>query len=155
MTNATSPPATVSAMAPSCRAIVMFHPKDHPSGDVLVWRDFLEHGRNVAADGDQRFRATALEAKPDDEATILYTSGTTGNPKGVILTHNNLSSNVKAAQSVLPPVKGDTSLVFLPLSHVLQRMVSFFKAHFCINTLTPLNYNKSMPVAALFESQIV
>ena len=105
--------------------VVMFDPTDPAPLGVLVWRDFLEHGRNLAADGDQRFRSTALQARPDDIATILYTSGTTGNPKGVILTHNNLSSNVKAVKQVLPPVVGDTSLVFLPLSHVLQRMVSF------------------------------
>ena len=105
--------------------VVMFDATDPPGGGVLVWRDFLEHGRNVAADGGQRFRATALEAGPEDVATILYTSGTTGKPKGVILTHNNLSSNVQAVQRVLPPVSDETSLVFLPLSHVLQRMVSF------------------------------
>ena len=105
--------------------VVMFDATDPPGEGVLVWRDFLEHGRNVAADGGQRFRATALEAGPEDVATILYTSGTTGKPKGVILTHNNLSSNVQAVQRVLPPVSDETSLVFLPLSHVLQRMVSF------------------------------
>ena len=105
--------------------VVMFDATDPPGEGVLVWRDFLEHGRNVVADGDQRFRATALEAGPEDVATILYTSGTTGKPKGVILTHNNLSSNVRAVQRVLPPVSDDTSLVFLPLSHVLQRMVSY------------------------------
>ena len=105
--------------------VVMFDPKDLPNDSVLVWRDFMEHGRNAAAGGDQRFRATALEAGPEDIATILYTSGTTGDPKGVMLTHKNLSSNVQAVQRVLPPVSDDTSLVFLPLSHVLQRMVSF------------------------------
>ena len=105
--------------------VVMFDPTDLPKEEVLVWRDFLEHGRNVAADGDQRFRATALEAKPEDVATILYTSGTTGKPKGVVLTHNNLLSNVLAVQRVVPFVSDDTSLVFLPLSHVLQRMVSY------------------------------
>ena len=95
--------------------VVMFEPTNPPEEGVLVWRDFLEHGRNVAAEGDDRFRATALEAGPEDVATILYTSGTTGKPKGVILTHNNLSSNVQAVQRVLPPVSDETSLVFLPL----------------------------------------
>ena len=105
--------------------VVVFDPADPPHESVLVWRDFLEHGRNAAADGDQRFRAKALEARPEDAATILYTSGTTGDPKGVILTHNNLATNVKAVQRILPNSADDTSLVFLPLSHVLQRMVSF------------------------------
>ncbi len=100
--------------------VVMFHAKEPPQDGVLVWRNFLEHGRN-AAEGDQSFRAKALEAEPEDVATILYTSGTTGDPKGVMLTHNNVSSNVSSIQRVLPSVPGDTSLVFLPLSHVLQR----------------------------------
>jgi len=104
--------------------VVMFHAKEPPQDGVLVWRNFLEHGRN-AADGDQSFRAKALEARPEDVATILYTSGTTGDPKGVMLTHNNVSSNVSSIQRVLPSVPGDTSLVFLPLSHVLQRTGSY------------------------------
>jgi len=106
--------------------VVMFDTTHPPQDGVLVWRDFLEHGRNVAENGDQRFRAKALEAGPEELATILYTSGTTGDPKGVMLTHNNLSSNVKAVQRVLPHVPDETSLVFLPLAHVLQRMVSLF-----------------------------
>ena len=104
--------------------VVMFDAADPPRESVLMWRDFLKHGRNAAADGDQGFRAGALEALPEDVATIIYTSGTTGDPKGVMLTHNNLWSNVKSIERVLPPVSDDTSLVFLPLSHVLQRMVS-------------------------------
>ena len=108
--------------------VVVFGPPDPPLEDVLVWRDFLQHGRYAAADGDQRFRARALEALPEDVATILYTSGTTGDPKGVMLTHNNLSSNVKSVDRLLPQVSEETSLVFLPLSHVLQRMV--FLLHF-------------------------
>ena len=105
--------------------VVMFEPADPPHEGVLVWRDFLEHGRYAASDRDQRFRAMALEAGPQDAATILYTSGTTGDPKGVILTHNNLASNVKAVQRILPSVADDVALVFLPLSHVLQRMSSY------------------------------
>jgi long-chain acyl-CoA synthetase len=104
--------------------VVMFDAAAPPEEGVLMWRDFLEHGRHAAADADQHFRAGALEARPDDVATVLYTSGTTGDPKGVTLTHNNLYSNVKSIELLLPQISGDTSLVFLPLSHVLQRMVS-------------------------------
>src|SRR5690606_24456661 len=58
-------------------------------------------------------------------ATVLYTSGTTGQPKGVMLTHQNIFSNVQAVYRVLDFSKADTSLSFLPLSHILQRMVDF------------------------------
>ncbi len=106
--------------------IVVFDGGDSLPDGVEVWEDFLAKGREVAAEiDDESFRATALETEPDDLATLLYTSGTTGQPKGVMLTHNNLWSNVLASSRVLPRQEGDTALVFLPLSHVLQRMASY------------------------------
>lgn len=106
--------------------IVAFEPPDSLPEGVWAWEDFLERGRADAAEiDDGAFRAGALEARPDEVATILYTSGTTGDPKGVMLTHNNLASNVEASGRVLHAGPEDTTLVFLPLSHVLQRMVSY------------------------------
>jgi long-chain acyl-CoA synthetase len=63
--------------------------------------------------------------KPDDIASIIYTSGTTGLSKGVMLTHHNFLSNVVATSPRLPLIAGDITLSFLPLCHVLERMVNY------------------------------
>ena len=106
--------------------VVVFDSSDSLPEGVVVWDDFLAMGREVAAGiDDEAFRTTALDTEPDDLVTLLYTSGTTGPPKGVMLTHNNLWSNVASSAQLLPRQEGDTALVFLPLSHVLQRMASY------------------------------
>ncbi len=90
--------------------------------DTVPWSLFLE----VEPEGDvAAFRARALEARPHDVATVLYTSGTTGTPKGVMLTHNNVASNVRASCMILPIADTDNTISFLPLSHILQRMVDY------------------------------
>jgi len=67
----------------------------------------------------------AAAVQPDDIASLIYTSGTTGLPKGVMLMHSNFMSNVRAIDEILEFSPADTTLSFLPLSHVLERMVSF------------------------------
>ncbi|MGK0674484.1 MAG: long-chain fatty acid--CoA ligase [Halothiobacillaceae bacterium] len=60
---------------------------------------------------------------PDDLATIVYTSGTTGRPKGVMLSHRNILANARAAASLIDIGPRDRFLSFLPLSHMLERTV--------------------------------
>ena len=67
-----------------------------------------------------------LEAGPNDLATIVYTSGTTGNPKGVMLTHRNILWNAHACARVFPVFCEDVFLSFLPLSHTLERTVGYY-----------------------------
>jgi long-chain acyl-CoA synthetase len=61
--------------------------------------------------------APSIHPAPEDIAALLYTSGTTGNPKGVILSHGNIASNVSAAQQIFPIYATDRSLSILPWAH--------------------------------------
>ena len=109
---------------PELRHIIVFDPPDKTSDGILAWREFLLLDPEGLS--DRAFREEALAARPESVATILYTSGTTGNPKGVLLTHANVESNVRACRTLLDVSDKDTTLSFLPLSHILQRMVDYF-----------------------------
>jgi long-chain acyl-CoA synthetase len=71
------------------------------------------------------YRQSAEQVRPEQLATIIYTSGTTGEPKGVMLTHSNLSSNVKDSLSGHEFTRSDVALEFLPLAHVYERITGY------------------------------
>jgi len=111
---------------PALEWVVVFTPSPGIDDQAIPWTDFLARGEAERKGTTlERFRAEAFTARPDDTATILYTSGTTGDPKGVMLTHDNLHSNVLAALRAIPVGHEDSTLSFLPLSHVFQRMVDY------------------------------
>lgn len=68
----------------------------------------------------------SITISPDEPATIVYTSGTTGPPKGVILSHRNILWNTEAVLQVVPCYPTDTFLSFLPLSHTFERTVGYY-----------------------------
>ncbi len=72
-----------------------------------------------------RIEAARQNVQASDLATLLYTSGTTGSPKGVMLTHANIVSNVKAVLAIVPVGPTLTAVSFLPLSHIFERMVTY------------------------------
>ena len=93
-----------------------------PAG-VFTFADVVASGRRDR--DDARFDELRNRARPDDLATLVYTSGTTGNPKGAMLTHGNIASNVIAATRVMPLVHGWTAMSILPLSHILERTADY------------------------------
>jgi long-chain acyl-CoA synthetase len=115
--------AVVRAELPLVKHFITFADKA-PEG-CLTMGQVIERGARIDRDEPVLFEKIAFSLKPEDEASIIYTSGTTGVPKGVILTHGNFVSNVTTAADLLEFTAKDTVLSFLPLSHVLERMVTF------------------------------
>jgi long-chain acyl-CoA synthetase len=81
--------------------------------------EWLKHG-----EGEGSPASAALS--PDSLAGIVYTSGTTGRPKGVMLTHRNVVSNVAALLQIMEVRQDDLFLSFLPLSHTFERTVGYY-----------------------------
>ncbi len=89
------------------------------------WEGCIEMELGLATNAVETFRAKALAAQAGDIATILYTSGTMGAPKGVILTHDNIVSNVLECSKLFPLTRDDASISLLPLSHILERTLDY------------------------------
>jgi long-chain acyl-CoA synthetase len=87
--------------------------------------DIIELGKANAHKYETQLEDIKKSIHPRDLLSIIYTSGTTGQPKGVMLCHENFLSNVDATYGVLPAQPGDKAISFLPLCHVLERMVNY------------------------------
>ena len=123
--NTQSTPEMVRRIANQTGAKILFKSlyihQDFP-GEMQIFD--LELLKETVADLDiSRFREA--DARESDLVEILYTSGTTGDPKGVVLTHKNLFSNVETVSKLIPLSERDKFLSILPLSHVLEQMAGF------------------------------
>jgi long-chain acyl-CoA synthetase len=96
-----------------------------PVDGVRPFNEILEAGRKNMEKYAAALISIKESIKPDDLVTIIYTSGTTGNSKGVMLSHSNLLSNVKSTIKAHDLGYGQRAMSFLPLCHVLERMINY------------------------------
>jgi long-chain acyl-CoA synthetase len=108
---------------PKLRQIIIFDGAGTADGSVLSFADFLRKGEKVS---DTDFEVRAGSIRPDDLASLVYTSGTTGIPKGAMITHENLLFTADAATQCLYLEPDFETLLFLPLAHVFARLIVYF-----------------------------
>jgi long-chain acyl-CoA synthetase len=107
---------------PDLKHIVII--EGEPSGveGVITWQEFLSKGTSIA---DEEFLARASEIESRDVASLVYTSGTTGTPKGAMLTHENLVFTSWSALQSLTIEPHFETFLYLPLSHVFARIIVY------------------------------
>jgi long-chain acyl-CoA synthetase len=131
----------IRAELPSLRHVIAFD-SAATGPSVTALADHYAAGAAAEAAGEAKgFKEQALQVQPDDLATIIYTSGTTGDPKGVMLTHNNIYSNCADAMPLLDIGPRDSTVSFLPLSHIFERMAGHYAT---IGAGATINYAESI-----------
>ena len=105
---------------------------DGDSARVLVhpWDEVVKKGRARLAKGDRQFDLRAAAVTAADTAAILYTSGTSGRPKGVVLTHGNIMHNVTTMRTAIAPQPGMTWLSVLPVWSAFERIAEYCSLSF-------------------------
>jgi long-subunit acyl-CoA synthetase (AMP-forming) len=113
---------------PALRHLVVIEGAEDESGKdgVLTWNQLVAGGREALAADRAAFEELRGKVLPEDAATLLYTSGTTGPPKGVLLTHHNLLYECAALNRMHGLPAGGSSVSYLPLAHIAERVLSIY-----------------------------
>ena len=96
------------------------------SSDVIPYRDFIARGASAHAKLAPLLKERAEDAKPDDIAIMVYTSGTTGAPKGACLSHRYIINSVESLRQTIPIYDTDVSFSYLPFCHVAERISGLY-----------------------------
>ncbi|MGE3354880.1 MAG: long-chain fatty acid--CoA ligase, partial [Planctomycetota bacterium] len=112
------------AELPALENVIVLAPRAGTAGAIGL-DDLSERGQALLRTSPNRLRTAAAAVRGDDLLTIVYTSGTTADPKGVMLTHRNVLANIRAVTEVLHITGDDTFLSVLPAWHMYERIMDY------------------------------
>ncbi len=151
---------TVRGHCPALRRIVVMEReglRGLQDAQVEFFDEFLARGMALADTQAAQFEAAIDAGQPQELAFLVYTSGTTGAPKGAMVLNRNVVFQMGLATSYLDVVPGDRSISFLPLCHIAERMASVFNplamglvVHFPENASTVFNDMREVAPHVLF-----
>ena len=115
---------SVRDQLPKVRHIVAL--EEDESNNVISYRDFIARGHEERSRLSPLLKERAEGAKPDDIAIMVYTSGTTGAPKGACLSHRYIINSVESLRQTIPIYDTDVSFSYLPFCHVAERISGLY-----------------------------
>ena len=111
---------------PKVEKVIVLDPiADYRENEMPI-SEVIAMGEAYLKEHSEEFKALYESVQPDDYANISYTSGTTADPKGILLTHRNYTANVEQGASVISCNKGDVMLIILPLDHCFAHVAGFY-----------------------------
>lgn len=115
-----------AAEAPALKKIILVDPAgvDVKDARIVLYSDILKKGQTAGADVKKELEKRISEIKPSDVIRLVYTSGTSGKPKAVMLTHTNIKSNVNSGGDAVEIVGKDILISYMPEAHSFQTFLS-------------------------------
>ena len=116
----------IKVQLPLLEHIIIFDKLNYYEEKEIYYEDVIELGKEYLIKNEAEFDKIAQSINNDDFATITYTSGTTADPKGVILTHRNYTANVEQSLTCITIPPKFRMLIILPLDHCFAHVVGFY-----------------------------
>ena len=111
---------------PMVEKVIVFDEIADKQDNEMYIGEIIEMGDKFLAENEDKLVERYRSIQPDDYANISYTSGTTADPKGILLTHRNYTANVEQAHSVIGVEETDRMLIILPLDHCFAHVAGFY-----------------------------
>lgn len=111
---------------PRVETIIVFDPQPAYDGKEIPLENVLKQGDEFLKTNKDKLIEISRNVKPNDMANISYTSGTTADPKGIMLSHRNYTANVEQAMSLIKIKPEDSNLIIIPLDHCFGHVAGFY-----------------------------